>query len=809
MTVKQLIVALLAVSALLACLLIWPVGAMKDTAVSSSGAETNQRTGTITDETTVMQTFVPQYDYIRSIGVLLDRDSENSYIGDFFLEITDSAGNKQRQVYSKIYKMNDMSKGYQELTVNLKVIAGAPYIIQISTAQTQGQPIRLVYRTKSGAGPVENQLLYYGGDEMPDASLACSYTYGTPMGKRQILVYDLFFVALFFIAVALLDKLAKKYTSLNEKASLSAEIRCIATTLLAWVLLFSVYYIFVRKAFGGNNWDFAVYGIALLLIAIMGNYIIWHIQIPGRKTWSVKRLPAILRVVAFAVYFSLYAPYFNSGSNYGHYLNGSYMSIAFAIVVLSFFTVRQLCNRKTIILSIIYWCGCGASFLYHVHELCGEQRILRIWEYVGGWLWAIVILATICNLYKKQWNRMVVSYTAVVALFFALTWIFRYQKYWPIYMTVCFGLLYMQKREKEQMTELLRNFCQGALCSFWYVVFFCLLHRPYHNYNFARYPLHFSSVAIAGLYLLFVFTAVILLALEKYQRNHSLRQMWFYYLSLGTVMSYMFISVSRTAILAATVITLLAAAGYAGTQGKGIVKRSAKWIGLLLLCFCMLLPVTYTLTRCVPAVVDDPVLYPYEEFDNRIYKGEEKDSYRYMNFKHLLELSTGRFMVMLEGQVDHESIVERAEESQGADTSTAVQEDTNDSSTESTNGRVAIFKMYLGNLNFTGHESMVITVGDTIYAHAHNTFIQYFYDHGILCGIVFLLLGLFTLVRSILYGKKGRAQSMLAMAPLLFLVSFSIAGMTEWVFQPVIPLGFGVLFMIYPLLSPINKQSQE
>ena len=160
MTVKNLIVFLLAVSALLACLLVWPVGAMKDTAVSSSGAETNQRTGTITEEVTVSQTFIPQYGYIRSIGILLDRDNDNSYIGDFFLEIIDSAGNRQRQVYSKIYKMNDMSKGYQELPVNLKVIAGMPYIMQISTARTQEQPIRLVYRTRSNAGPVENQLLH-------------------------------------------------------------------------------------------------------------------------------------------------------------------------------------------------------------------------------------------------------------------------------------------------------------------------------------------------------------------------------------------------------------------------------------------------------------------------------------------------------------------------------------------------------------------------------------------------------------------------------------------------------------------------
>ena len=71
MTVKDLIVFLLAVSALLACLLVWPVGAMKDTAVNSSGAETNRYTGTVTEELTVSQTFIPQYDYIRSIGLLM------------------------------------------------------------------------------------------------------------------------------------------------------------------------------------------------------------------------------------------------------------------------------------------------------------------------------------------------------------------------------------------------------------------------------------------------------------------------------------------------------------------------------------------------------------------------------------------------------------------------------------------------------------------------------------------------------------------------------------------------------------------
>lgn len=805
MTVKQLIVALLAVSTLLACLLIWPVGAMKDTVVSSSGAENNQRTEVITEQLTVSQTFIPQYDYIRSIGILLDRDNGNSYIGDFILEIIDSAGQRQRKVFSKINIMNDMSNGYQELRVNLKVIAGTPYIIQISTAHTQGQPIRLIYRTKNGAGPIENQLLYYDGHEMPNASLACSYTYGSSMGKKQILVYDLFFIALFFLMSALLDKLAKHYEILNRKIDFLILVRCLVTTLLGWILVFSTYYIFIRKAFGGSSWDFIVYGIALILLAFVEIYIVWHAEMPHKSQWTDRNFPIVVRVIAFAVYFSLYAPYFNSGSNYGHYLNGCYMSIAFAIVVLSLFTIRQLYNWKTIAISIVYWCGCGTEFLYRVHQLSGEQRVLRLWAYFGGWLWAIVILVTICNFCKKHIRRIVIPYAVVIFSFFVLCWVFRYEKYWPIYITVCFGLLYLQDRDMSQTIRLLRNFCQGAILSFWYEVFFCILHRPYHRYVYSRYPMQFSSVAMTGLYLLFVFTAVILLTVERYRTSPALKNMWFYYLTLGSVMSYIFLSVSRTALMGTAVIILGVLVLLYSIWFRRMFKRIVQIMGILFLCFFFTLPITYTLTRCVPAVVDDPVMYPYEEFGDRINQGEEKDSYRYMNVRGLLELTMGRLMVTLEG----DKKTGGGQEDENIFAGNFSETETNDAAGEVTNGRLDIFSIYLKQLNLTGHESMVITVDDTIYAHAHNTFIQVFYDHGVFCGLIFICLGVFTFIRSILYIIQNKTKGFMVTAPLIFLLSFAIAGMTEWVFQPVIPLGFGVLFMIYPLLSPIKKQSQE
>ena len=403
---------------------------------------------------------------------------------------------------------------------------------------------------------------------------------------------------------------------------------------------------------------------------------------------------------------------------------------------------------------------------------------------------------------------MVLPYAAVITAFFTLTWIFRYGKYWPIYMTVGFGLLYLQKQNQGQTLCLMRNFCQGAVLSFWYEVFFCLLHRPYHHYMYSRYPMQFSSVAMTGLYLLFVLVAVLLLTMEKYRIKPALKDMWFWYLTLGTVLSYLFLSVSRTALLGFGVVILALLILFCGIWFWKKIRRIAVAMGSILLSFCLLLPVVYTLTRCIPAVVDDPVLYPYEEFEDRIYQGEEKDSNRYMNVQTMLELVTGRISVMVGGNKTAEQ--EQVQNTE-PDTSTEQQNASggNESAGEATNGRMDIFRLYLERLNLTGHDSMVITVDDTIYAHAHNTFLQVFSDHGILCGILFLCLGIFTLIRSVLYILRNQSQGIMTAAPLLFLLGFATAGLAEWVFQPVIPLGFGVLFMIYPLLSPITKQSQE
>ena len=53
---------------IIAMLSIWPLGIITNMDFSSTGGENNQRTGAIFEGVNVLQEFVPQYDYIESIG---------------------------------------------------------------------------------------------------------------------------------------------------------------------------------------------------------------------------------------------------------------------------------------------------------------------------------------------------------------------------------------------------------------------------------------------------------------------------------------------------------------------------------------------------------------------------------------------------------------------------------------------------------------------------------------------------------------------------------------------------------------------
>lgn len=118
-----------------------------------------------------------------------------------------------------------------------------------------------------------------------------------------------------------------------------------------------------------------------------------------------------------------------------------------------------------------------------------------------------------------------------------------------------------------------------------------------------------------------------------------------------------------------------------------------------------------------------------------------------------------------------------------------------------TNGRIDIFKSYIEQLNMTGHTEMgALLQNGEIATHAHNIYLQVAYDHGILVGIVFVLVGIVTFVMSCIYYHKKKGRITYAALPAVVTVAVAVAGLVEWIFHLSNPCGFVLMLVITPLL---------
>ena len=115
---------------------------------------------------------------------------------------------------------------------------------------------------------------------------------------------------------------------------------------------------------------------------------------------------------------------------------------------------------------------------------------------------------------------------------------------------------------------------------------------------------------------------------------------------------------------------------------------------------------------------------------------------------------------------------------------------------EYSNGRFDIWKAYLGRLNMTGHQETGITLDDgTPVIHAHNVYVQFLSDHGIIAGVFFILMIICGIVQSIVYCFR-RKTSLTAFVPFAVVAGFAFAGLTEWNFQLCNPMTVALILII-------------
>ena len=426
--------------------------------------------------------------------------------------------------------------------------------------------------------------------------------------------------------------------------------------------------------------------------------------------------------------------------------------------------------------------------------------------------------------------------------FFALIIIYRNTRGWPIYLVCAFTLYYLNMAAWEKKAALLRNVCNGILFHFGVMVLYCLLHRPYMFFQYYRYPFIFHTVTISAVYLAMVVCAALVKFLDVYRRDQRLVAVYKELIVLGVSAVYLLFTLSRTGYLAIAVTGVIMIPVMCFSL-KGRWRRMLRSIGMMLLAASLCFPVIFTAQRIVPAVVARPELHEIEEMPVEIVHGRDMDSYYYITIQRFIQVfqmkilgipeenslraiymvadakeevldnplfvrTSNILLASTEDTAAGAAVEESAEDTAAGVTAEGIAAVGEDQEKEDsyTNGRLEIFRVYYSNLNKFGHDDMGIMEPDgNFLVHAHNSYLQVAYDHGIYVGAVFILLGIGTLIQAAVYFHRHKEDRVCAALPMAILILFAVAGLTEWIFHPCCPIACGLLLALAPLLIDSRK----
>lgn len=619
-----------------------------------------------------------------------------------------------------------------------------------------------------------------------------------------------------------------------EDEKLEKRIKLAAYTIVGCIAAVFLFFAVVRGVFGGTVWDKATYVLAAVLFVSLLGYGIHRLSF----LWLFGQLVDpenrgdFVQAGCYALICLMTLYYYNSGSEYGHAVGTRVINIAFAAAILCLYRSeewKRFLNVAVLSAAIVFF---RTAFLTEAGTLEGFRGgLLSALSAVTAGIYTVLLLCLAVRVCRGEIRRNFSWYAWIVAVFFALILVFRNTRYWPFSVVIPFGALYLHRLDREGEDGLLRNFSYGVILAFWLMFGSAALFRPYYSFEFTRYPSWFSSVASAGLFWMLVFGCTLSALLAKFQKCGKISYLYFELLTLGAVTSHVFMSMSRTSLLAIGAFSLVTFILIEAVQYRDNIKKMAYKALLVILPLFLAFPVVYTVTRCMPAVVARPIKVTGAEFfSDMIQKHEPMDSTKYMNIAQYGEMLLEKLvgvdinLTSMTGAVSGPGNVTMDEEGNATDENVvgemelngqvySVKDYTfvNSNEADLSNGRFDLFRIYAKHLNLTGHDTMIVEDAETDMTlfHAHNTYMQVAYDHGIPTGIVFIVLLVGAFLYGVVYYKNHYAQVSFAILPVIVVISFMIAGVTEWIFHPSIPIGFALLLVLTPLMSRCGKNAES
>lgn len=425
-------------------------------------------------------------------------------------------------------------------------------------------------------------------------------------------------------------------------------------------------------------------------------------------------------------------------------LDGTYeffrnlMGVVMALLILSSYEAAAVRQLK---LPFLIWTISGlilgaAAFVWgisHVFFLPAWFLLL-----LSVFLFGYILIYTVIILLKGKrlpaLNRPMLAIWGVLMLLMTFS---RSNYLWPPAYLLMFGFFFLTPRTKIQQEDLFHGLLNGVILSFFVFQAYCCVFRPY---DVVRYVGIYTNSNIAGLYYLEVLAAFMAKYLDAVRKKAGILIKVFCWLGLGVTISFLFMCIGRTAWIVAFILCIV----FLLALNKQLCKKRFFRNGLaLVVCAGILFPVTFGIVRYTPPFFHHPVWFFGEWSEEKVHSWDPWNSEKYIDMDELLSTAVGRLAKTLEDLLNKSPFAISAKAAE-ADPVDRREEMAVLSYEEAENGllvRKTIYSHYFRNLNLWGHrqdEQGFQLTGKYWIGHAHNIYLQYGTDFGIIALLFFI-----------------------------------------------------------------------
>lgn len=788
-SLKRAIQSMIFILMVISVALVWPLRLIRPMHYEG---EIDKNSATIMlNEATIMQGFVPLAGELSTLSF---------YIYNEELEAEERAGTLVFRLFdAKLQKLEE--KSYPVRTLDIPGICH----IRIGTDLQIGQAYYFTIENENAG------LLFSMSDGV---NLDVRYAYKAYFTKGQYALCALTVLLVGGFLLFLAEVLLRKDT---RRVRVDFGVRAAAGVLVTGAALWGLWNVFPGKKFTDNLADILFYLAGILLFWVFALYSLFHKRQESKeerisKKEFIKGLHALLQSFAYAGVMLGGVRYLNALCLKEQKLAINIVLACFAFAIICSYTKKEVFNWYNLIYLIL---AIGGG-IYYLQQRKGD---LENWEIYKGnvlyfILWGIVVLNTVRLLVWDRKGRNKVSWVYMAALVLLIAEMVRSRngRVWPIHIAVFFGLFAIRVIYKGKIQQYLYYLSNGVFIHFIGISIYAILYRPFHYYMYTRYSGVFHTVTLAAIYMVFVLVLALIRFMAVFKEKQSIKAVWKEIWLMGMSAAFLFLTASRTGLFAALFLCpamciMVTFMGYRDGV-TALVKRIAVPVAAAV-CF---FPIVFTACRIVPAVVSKPFTYEIEWFPDSIKKGEEWDSFRFITLSKFFYIADNRISTGNEDKPDTQIDIESdptkvyIETPEVVKSPEEIEAERWENANHYSNGRLEIYRIYLQQLDWKGHETVSLMTEDgKETGHAHDVFLQVAHDFGIGAGIYFILFCVFAGIRSIFYYLHHRDEST-ALVPLGILAVFGVCGLVEWVYLPYIPTGFAFFFALVLLVPAWGKE---